>query len=238
MPGQGQGYKRTVQRVYVNDPRDWDYAYGTDYTLVAGTNTALITGGTAGQVLSEYGWTTTALSYVVGSGADFASKADLGVPNHFSFGASGDLLKSPVIFGDDAHMRAVEDILGYYPTQLVMRVYAAFSVASADEDVSGFGLIEDGGAITTAADHMATFVSNATNFELRSGAGEDAGTVVDNAWHRWEAVATFGGSFEWFIDDASQGTLAITADEWPCAFSAHSLTTNRILLNSVHIFYR
>ena len=35
-------------RVYVNDPRNWGIAPGTDFLLDAGTTTALITSGTAG----------------------------------------------------------------------------------------------------------------------------------------------------------------------------------------------
>ena len=238
MPIYSDGFNRdNSKRVFVDDPRLWGSVFGTDYTLYAGTTTAHITGGTAGQVLSEFGWTTTALAYVAGSAADFGSSSDVGIPAHFLTDASGDKLQSPAVFGDDAHFDAAEAILGYRPTKLCMRVVAAFSVASANETNSGFGLVEAGGGIQTADDAMGVVFSNATTFGFRSGAASDAGAAVDNAWHEWRAVFTVGSTAEWFIDDATQGTLAIQGDVWPCAFGVHSLTTNRILFNSVHIWY-
>lgn len=229
-------------RLVITDPRDWAMSYGTDYFLGMSVTTALITSGTAGQVLSEYGWVTTALSYAGGSGGDFMATADRGTPAHISVGASGDLLTSPIIFGDYAHALAAQQWLGYFPSQMFLKVYGAFNVASADEPTSGFGFVEDTGAITTEADHLAVISSDGTNFQLAANGGAgaltDAGAVVDNNPHLWEIVLTLGGSAEWFIDGTSQGSVAITGDEFPCKFSAHVLTTNRLQLAWVHIGYR
>lgn len=228
-------------RVHVMDPREWAFTLGTDWWLHGGTTTALITSGTAGQVLSEYGWTTTTLAYTAGSAADFGSSSDVGVPPHIILADASDLLASPAIFGTYPHMQAASGILGYTVTRLVLEVWAAFLTASADEPSSAFGWVEDGGSVITAAaaDQMAAISSNGTNFELNSGAAVDAGAAIDTAWHLWKVVTTFGGTHEWFIDGTSQGTLAIQADEWPVSFEAGIVAagTNDIGIHSVHIYY-
>jgi hypothetical protein len=229
-----------ANRVYVDDPRAWAYTNGTDFLLNGGTTTALITSGTAGQVLSEYGWTTTTLAYVAGSGADYASSADPGVAPHLLLADASDLLASPAIFGSYDHMLAASRILGYFPTRLVCEVWAAFTTASADEPSSGFGFVEDGGSLITAAaaDQMAVISSNATTFELNSGAASDAGAAVDNAWHRWRIVLS-GSTAEWFMDGTSQGTIALQGDEFPVSFEAGIVAagTNDIALGDVHLWY-
>jgi len=226
-------------RVYVTDPRDWAYKLGTDYMLFNSTNTALITTGTAGQVLSEFGWITTALSYQAASAADFMASADVGTPNGLVFGASGDILRSPIIFGDYAHARAVQQILGHLPTTLTLEAYAAFTTASADEAQSAFGFLEDGGTASVAADQAVAIYSDGTNFILRSDADTDTGAVIDTNYHVWKIVITPGttDAVEWFIDGVSQGTIDLKADEWPTSFFGHVLTTNRINMPWVHIYY-
>lgn len=229
-------------RVYVNDPRNWGISPGTDFLMDAGTTTALITSGTAGQVLSEYGWTTTTLAYTAGSAADFASSADRGVPPHVIMADASDLLASPAIFGSYDHMLSASRFLGYFPTRLCFEVIAAFTTAAADEPSSAFGFVEDGGSVITAAaaDQMACISSNGTNFELNSGAASDAGAAIDTAWHTWKVVLDSSTSLaEWFIDGTSQGTIAIQADEFPVSFEAGIVAagTNDLGISDVHIWY-
>ena len=227
-------------RVYIEDPRNWGFALGTDYVLDGGTTTALITSGTAGQVLSEYGWTTTTLAYVAGSLADFASSADPGTAPHVLLADASDLLASPAIFGSYDHMLAASRILGRFPSKLVCEVWGAFTTSSNDEPSTAFGFVEDGGSVITAAaaDQLACISSNGTNFELNSGAASDAGALVDTAWHRWRIEIT-SAACEWFIDGTSQGTIALEADEFPVSFEAGVVAAgaNDIAIGNVHVWY-
>lgn len=217
----------------------WGDELGTDYWLFPGPG---VNGATT-KILSDVGWTLTSLGITAGSGADFISAADKGTPRTILHNASGDLISSPVVFGDYQHARAASLIMGRtdLPRYLIMDAFAAFTTASANEDTSGFGLIEDGGAITTAGDHMAVIVSDGTNFIARTGADSSTGAAVDTNYHWWRILIdrTIGATngARWYIDGVSQGTFDVQADEWPVHFAAHSLTTNRIALGTTHIFY-
>ncbi len=229
-------------QLHVTDPRAWAFSAGTDFWFVPSTNTALITSGTAGQVLSEFGWLTTSLTHNAGSAADFLTIADTGTSPGIGTDATGDILRSPIIFGTYTHGRQAGDILGYMPTRLVVDVLASFTVASADEGQTAFGLLEDGGTSSVANDHNGAWGSDGTNFRFRDGSltgwtGALTGPLVDNAVHRWTSVYS-GTTVEGFVDGVSFGTLTMQLDEWPSAFFMHALTTNRIFLHSIHIYYR
>lgn len=211
----------------------WGYAPGSDFWLIPGGE--ILTA--AGILLSENGWLTNNVTLVDGAAADFLSAADIGVPPHILTNATADSVQSPAVFGGFRHGEVAREILGFRPTKLTVEVDAAFSVASSNETTSGFGLVEAGGAPDTAGEAMAMIISNQNNFVLRSGAASDIGAAVDNAWHRWKIVVTAGGSIEWFIDDVSQGTIALQTDLWPVSFGLHTLTNNRVLLGTTHIFY-
>jgi hypothetical protein len=229
-----------INRVYITDPRNWAISPGTDFMLGAGTTTALITSGTAGQVLSEYGWTTTGLAYTAGSAADFLSSADPGVAPHIILADASDLLASPAIFGDYAHALAASWILGYMPTTLSFECRAAFTTAANDEPSTAFGFVEDGGSVITAAaaDQLACISSNGTNFELNSGAAVDAGAAVDTAWHTFR-VTVSSANVQWWIDGTSQGTIALEADEFPVSFEAGVVAAgaNDIAISHVRVWY-
>ena len=228
--------------VRITDPREWSYSAATDFLWTPSTDTALITSGTAGQVLSEFGWLTTSMLYQAGSAADFLSSSDTGVSAGIGADASGDILRSPIVFGSYGHGQQVKAILGYAPTQMVLDVDATFTVASADEGQSGFGMLEDGGTASVANDQLLSFGSDGTNFRVRHGGltgwtNALTGIAVDNARHNWKAVFTTT-TVECFIDNTSLGTLTHTTDEWPASFFMHCLTTNRIFLHKIHIYYR
>ena len=229
-------------RLYVNNPLDWNRSAGTDFLWVPSTGTDLITGGTAGSLLSAAGWVETSGAYATPSAADFMSSTDTGVHNGIGNNATGDILRSPIIFGDYAHAIQASYILGYVPTRLSVEVHGSFTVASADEGQSAFGLLEDGGTASVAADQMAAIGSDGTNFRLRNGAltgwtGAVTGPLIDNAAHLWR-IDFYGTTTQFFVDGVSYGTLTTELDEWPCSFFMHSLTTNRMFLSSIHIFYR
>ena len=234
--------KGAANRLYVTDPRQWAFAAGTDYLWVPSTASALITAGTAGQVLSEFGWLTTSLAWATPSAADFLSSSDTGTKNGIGGDASGDILRSPIIFGSYAHGQTAKTILCYSPTQLVLDVDATFTDASADEGQTGFGLLEDAGTASVAADQLLSFGSDGTNFRVRHGGltgwtNALTGIVVDTAFHNWRAVFTTT-TVECFIDGTSVGTLTHTTDEWPASFFMHNLTTNRTFLHKIHLYYR
>lgn len=226
-------------RVHVPAPQ-WADGIGTDFWLQPGT---AVNGATT-FLLSSQGWTTTSLGITQGSAADLLSYADPGVPRTVLFNASGDLIASPIIFGDYIGGKNAALVMGRsdLPRYLVMDAYAAFTTASANENTSGFGLVEDGGAITTQGDQLAVITSNSANFVCASGADSDVGAAVDNNYHWWRVILDAGlgtatDAVEWFIDGVSQGTLDLEADEFPVFFSGHTLTTNRIALGTTHIYY-
>lgn len=230
-----------ANRVHIQDPRDWATSQGTDYWLGTHPSTALLAGTAgAGVLLSEYGWTTTALAHVAGTAADFNSSADPGVPGYLQFTAASDLLLSPSIFGDYAHFLQAGRILGITPTSLNMECLAAFLAEGADEISSAFGLVQAGASPITAAaaGQFACISSNATNFELNSSAAVDVGAASENAWHVWKIKVTSASS-EWFIDGVSQGSIALVADVFPLCFGCGIVAAgvNTIGLNSVHIWY-
>ena len=229
-----------LRRKHVTHAQHWGSEVGTDYWLFPGTEAA----GATTFLLSSAGWTTTALSITAGTGADFMSAADKGTPRTISLGASGDILQSPVIFGDYQHARMAQLLMNekILPRFLIMDVFAAFTTASADENTSAFGFYEDDGVISTANDALATIYSDGTNFILRSGADTDAGALIDNNFHWWRividrSISAVTDGVQWYIDGVSQGTIDREADEFPVFWGGHTLTTNRIELGVSHIYY-
>lgn len=227
-------------RVYVTDPRDWGIKLGTDY-IWAPTSTTNLTQatGTPFTGLVDHGWVTTSVAFATSTGADFLATDAAWTHNGVLMDASGDILRSPQIFGDYNHARAVQDILGYFPTSLNLDVGATWTVASADESQTAFGFLEAGGTASVANDHMASIYSNATTFLGRSAADSDAGAAVDNAYHVFGLRLTPGTTdkVQWFIDGVSQGTFDLQTDLFPVSFFAHALTTNRFNLGYIHIWY-
>ena len=225
-------------RAHLLSPQEWGYAAGTDFYLFGSINGMLTAGN--GHELSDYGWTTTALALAAGSLADFITSADVGTPGQITFDAASDLLQSPAIFGDYAHARLAQEILGVLPNTLRLKFYAAFTTAANNETATAIGFVEAGGSPIGAADAMAMICSDGTNFGLRSGATTDAGAAVDTAFHLWEIVITGGGTtIEWFQDGTSQGTITLQADLWPASFGAGIVAAglNRLALSWAHIRY-
>lgn len=237
-----------IMRKHVTLPSRWAHEAGTDFWLLPAPdmNAAEDTGSQ--EQLPEWGWTSTSLVDTAGSGADFMSSVDKGIPNHILTNASGDILGSPAIFGDYSHAFMAQQIAGMakLPTKLICEFWGAMSVHSADEPTSGWGLFEDGATISTEADQIAFISSDSSNFQLAanggSGALTDAGDADDALWHFFGIELNLADDLAyWYIDDPSrtspQGSVAITADEFPAKFGMHALTTNRPLLGITHIFY-
>lgn len=233
--------RRTIDnRVHILRPQDWAVAAGTDFWIIGAANGSLTSGNA--HELADYGWTTTALSFATPSAADFITSADVGTPNSISLGAAGDLLQSPVIFGDYTHALMASQFLGYVPTKLIAEIRAAWAVASNNETATGFGFFEDGGAANVANDHFAMITSNGTNFVGRSGADSDAGAAVDTSWHTWKIEIAAGPTdgVTWYIDGTSQGTFDTEQDELPVGFGAGVLATTGANFHNVawaHLYY-
>lgn len=238
-----------LARRHVLKAAEWGNMVGTDYWFMP--NPSLDIFGAAstatGDELAENGWTATSLVNTAGAAADFGSSSDVGAPSHALTNASGDLLDSPAIFGDYAHMRAASDIMGRraLPTKLIAEFWGSMTVHSADEPRSGWGFIEDGGSPATEADQIGFISSDGTNFQVGANAGTPVNLTTDDAnWHLFKIVlnratgkieAAIDGTF--YLLSNSTTTLAITGDEFPVSFGFHALTTNRPALGITHVYY-
>ncbi len=228
-----------ADRVEIKHASDWDDSSGSDFFMQP--TAAQIAVGVK-ESLSDFGWTTTTLAYVPGSGSDFMASADRGIPNHFNLADAADKIQSPDLFGNYAHALQAQPHLGKFPSQLIMTVWAQFAVASQDENDTGFGFVVAGGGILTAADALAVIRSDGTNFFCRSSADTKAGAAIDTNWHHWKIVIHLGTTdkIEWFIDDVSQGTLDLLEDAFPMPWGAGNVGggVNRLKIGDLQIVYR
>ena len=238
-----------VLRKHVFNMMDWAHRPGTDFWMMAAGTTGQLASA-QGEILSEHGWVTTSLAGADGSGADFLVSADKGTPGEFTQNAQNDRLESASIFGDWAHARMAAEIMykKTMPDYLVVDFIARFSVVANNEPTTAVGLVEDGGSILTAADHLGAFTSNNTTWGLSANGSEGtAFGTADTAVHmfrllfdRRNALVYPGidGTMYDGVGNATNGSIAITADEWPAAFGAGSGGLNNFVqLNSAHVFY-
>jgi len=236
-----------INRRHVLQGNMWGVQAGTDFWLTFDPGYDQAQAGSATDprainALAELGWTATSLVNTAGSGGDFGSSTDKGIPNHLLTNASGDLLDSPSVFGIWDHMEMARRIAGMrdLPRYLVAEFMGSMTVATADEVLSGWGFIEDGGSPATEADQMAWISTDGTNFQIGSNAAAPVnGALDDTAWHLFKiALDRIDLVSRWYIDGTLQlGTPAITADEFPVSFGFGALTTNRPALGMTHVFY-
>lgn len=226
-------------------PRDFDNAAATDYWInfTSDANQVAAAGATTPYGLSGWGFVTTSLVATAGTAGDFNSSSDH-TPSHILTDASADAFVTPRMFGGYDQFQRVSTVLGYVPTKLCYEVYAAFTVASANETASFFGFVAPATTDAAAAGGGPCIRSGGTasTFFLTSDNGSDAGANIDTAWHRWR-VDCDATNAEWFTDIAtpgtmaSHGTIAIEADIWPLAWKMIVTTTNRIGISWLHIWY-
>lgn len=226
------------RRVHVLRPQDWGAAAGTDYWANFGDLT-LVSGDSSD--LDLYGWVKAGtFVHLAGSGADLLSPgAGAGTTGGAHIDVAGDAIRSPFIFGDYAHAKMVEGLLGHVPTILNMECYARFNADGGDDEDTGFGFVEAGAATPfVKAGLMAFITSDGTNFSLESGAAADAGSADDQDPHLWKIQFT-SSAVEWFIDGTSQGTLALQANLFPIAWGASvgAGGTGDPVISWVHIWY-
>ena len=226
------------RRKHVLTPHDWGHMKGTDYCAFFGESDMAAAGG---KDLADDGWESGGFGYLAGSAAGFLDSSDAGTTGGLNFDAASDYLISPFIFGDYAHARALQHLLGYLPTTLNMEVYARFASSAADEQATGFGFVEagGGGGVLAKADLMAFISIGASNFELHSGATADEGSTKATTPHLFRIKITLGGTAEWFIDDVLQGSIAIQANLWPCAWAANTQAggNNDPVVSWVRVWY-
>ena len=229
------------RRVHVFKPEDWNRSGGTDYWAFFGLEVTTAAAGSS-ALLTDSGWVLTSLAETAGTGADFLATGDRANPAHVLTNADLDAMQSPPIFGDYGHAQLAASILGYQPTKFIVEFYGAMTVHTANETISGWGLLEAGGAGANAADHMAFICTDGTNFTLRSAADSDLGAADDALWHVFRiefsnSVAAGTDMVTWYIDGTSQGTMDLQVDLFPVSFSMYASTTNRPALAWVHAWY-
>lgn len=225
----------------VQPGQDWNKKIGLEYWLVP----ALVSQGVgtfSGGVfaVTNNGWVNTGtILGVAGSGADFPAAAeytwalasDKGAPNVFAIDTAGDLLNSPALFGDPTHMAVAAEKAGMadLPDFLIFDSWSQFAVVDTSSDTSGLGFVQDGGAASVAADALAVFVSDGTNFKLRSGSATSAALMTaDTSFHRFRAVIDRINQLIYaYIDNmqTSLGSIAIVADQFPASFGAGVLAS-------------
>ena len=156
MPGIKSFYL-PLARKHCAKAAEWGHTMATDYWLTfnPGFDQLGAASTATGDELAENGWVATSLVNTAGSGADFGSLTDVGIPNHALTNASADLLSSPAIFGDYSHMEAASKIAGKadLPTKLTAEFWMSMSVASANEPRSCAGFIVAAGSPATEARH-------------------------------------------------------------------------------------
>lgn len=263
MPGRGgptKNFYLPLARVHITEGFRWGQALGSDYWLGwnSGLDILAAASTATGEELAENGWTATSMVNTAGAGADFGGGlhtpvnggfgtfGDAASPNHALTNATGDILLSPAIFGDAAHMWAAARILGKstLPRYLIAEFWAAFTVASADETTSAIGFFEDGATASTEADQYAVIRSDGTNFLLQGNAATLAtGPAIATTWAWWKIVLDHQGAtgpnvYAYRNNTIFSATAGVGAqDEFPLKFGLHSLTTNRQGLGPVHIYY-
>ena len=254
MAGADKKFYLPLSRKHVRAGARWAHEIGTDYWLqpTSGLDQAGAASTATGDELAENGWIATSLVNTVGAGGDFGGLGDTTrTPNHFLTNATGDLLESPRMFGEYAHMRAAADIAGMsnMPRFLIARFWGAMTVHTADEPTSGWGFFEDAGAVETEAVHAGFISSDGTNFQIGANAGTPVDLQADDAvWHEFVIVLAVAELKAYgYIDPtwrfgspplgAALGSIAIAADEVPYGFGFHALTTNRPGLGLTHILY-
>lgn len=211
------------------DAARWHLSGGTHYMLPFLSTTAAA------------GWTYTGTpTALTGATGDFNSGSDIS-PAGVALGtvASAQSLRFQTrLFGAYAHRAMATDILGYEPTKLCFRIWAAFPVNTANESLTGFGFVTEVAAITTDAHKVAWIHSDGTNFTFRQNTNTDAGAAKDTAFHEY-TVKIDATNMEWFIDGVSQGTLSTPADVWPVAWQANGAAarTNSMSLANLVVWY-
>ena len=234
---------RPLGRLHVSG-QEWGNVPATDYWL-SGDIAGQLNSTTAGLPLVDFGWTNTSMTTQAPSGADFASKADVGTPGAIITNAAADLLQSPAIFGDFMHLEAARYFLGQFPLYMHLEAYLRFATASNNEATTNIGFVEDGGSIIVNADLVAAMQSDGTNFKLSTGGDSDAGAVVQTTplGLRIRIAPGTTNKVQWWLRPdltagfVSQGTSDLTADEFPASFGVGQGTSNVIHLHFAHIFY-
>lgn len=223
---------RPAPRVYVDGTREsWQNARGTDYVIAWANATAYT------------GWTYTGTPSLIANAADgdlfsLADHNPAGIQIATTASAQS-IRQQQLIFGSRDHMKAAADILGYEPTLLCYRVQARFSVSSANEDQTGFGLVTTVSATTTNAQKACWVSSNGTNFVVRSNTNVANNGAIDTTWHDWLFILD-GTTITPYRDGVLQNTITQQSDAYGAAFQVNGAAsrTNVVQISAVHVWYQ
>lgn len=197
----------TTSRVYVQTDA-WAQDVGTDYLFD-------MTGGV------PTGWNNTGMAVNASGGTgDENSVADVD-PAYIRADASGDYAISPPRFGGYDQILLATRILGAAPTKLCAEFLGRFgTVTNWNTNVGGIGFWSDVTVPAAAANVAVIGLTLGGNFKFTRGDGtsQDTGAAADTNWHLFKIAMTFGGTYEWFVDGASQGTITGAADSFPVGF--------------------
>lgn len=219
---------RNPGRAHVDAAR-WHLTGGTHYSHKFASTTATA------------GWTFTGTpSALTGGTGDFNSAADI-TPIGLNIGtvASAQSIRfQTLLFGSYAHRAIATDILGYEPTKLCFKVWAGFSINTANEPHTGFGFVTAVAAITADNQKVAWIHSDGTNFTFRENGNTDAGAAKDTSYHEY-IVKIDATNMEWFIDGVSQGTLSTPVDVFPVSWQANGAAarTNAVQISNLLVWY-
>lgn len=227
------------KRIHVLQPQNWGTSAGTDFWANWGNLDIIPTGP---EDLEDHGWIASGFTQLAGTIAGLLDPADVGTTGGINFDSVSDYIISPFIFGDFAHAKMVEAILGYVPTTISFECYARFAAGN-DEEETGFGFLEAGvnDDALVKGDEMAFISVDGTDFSLESGAAVAVGSTKDTTPHLFKVTGTLGGSFAWSIDGTAQAnSLAIQDNLSPFAWGAGtkaSTGANDPVISWLHIWY-
>jgi len=226
----------------VNHPALWAGGAGCEYWWGGGDDADFVTvaAATNPSGLDGWGWTRTGTfgGAQAGSGGDFLSAADPGVPAAAINLGNTTHIWSPQRFGDYWDALIAARFLGAMPTKLSVEFVARFQTVANNEPGLFFGIARGAPVLPDATGCLACIYSNGTNFVCAGDTNSDVGAAVDTNVHRWRIEVT-SGQVEWFIDDVSQGTFVPDNDTWPQAVGARKAAalTNVLFISSIRVWY-
>ena len=224
-------------RIHVR-AQDWGNHIGTDFWFNP-YNVDVITASAPG-LLTALGWVSNGTLSMVAetAGALFPTAEPTAIASLLC-NATGETIRSPLVFGSLTHSHWIRNQLGWAPTHLIAEFYGQFTTSSNSEAASGFGFVK--GALTTATNGAAVIASDGTNFRAKTTAadftGALTGAAIDNNAHLFKIDMSTNGVF-FYMDGLAIGTsMTLPTAVFPVAFAVGAGTSNVLQLGVTHVYY-